>query len=134
MSKFNNRERKGWARQGFTVPATSGNYANERITFGQVAANLLPSTFEGFCLVVEDSLNAPFVASCSVEVWVARFPDATTPVSALTDADYTFAGTAFRFTSGGLQNVTLNAYHLFQIRVKSGGGLGGTQFVSVTGI
>lgn len=113
-------------RQAFVVPATSGNYASERITFGAVSSGQIEQYFRGIMALAE----GPLVTGCTVELWLRKVADSTEAASAMDDLDYTLAGTNFTpLTVAGGIAWTLHAWPGAQIRVKSGG-TQGTQNVS----
>jgi hypothetical protein len=114
-------------RQVFTVPTPSGNYANERVTVGAVAAGVSEGAYQRAEVLVEGSGNSPFVPSSVVEVWFPRLD--LNGVG--TDQDYTFGGSSYSMTSAGMYAFELGAATGFQVRVKSGGSAG-SQAVTVT--
>ena len=97
--------------QTFTVPATSGSYAPERIAFGEVASGMAPDAFQGVTALVETS-----VTSMVVELWLRKV-SATHP---WIDDDYVYSGQALDAATGA-ETFTLAAVPGAQIRVKSGG-------------
>ncbi len=99
-------------RQSFNVPATSGTYAPERITFGSASTNVIPDALLGLTSLLE---SAP--TGATVEIWLPKL-GAAVPA---TDADYFYSGDSH--TSGRL-TVPLASYPGAQIRVKSGGTAG----------
>jgi hypothetical protein len=122
------------ARTAFNVPAVSGNYASERITLGvDASGKFTGESFSELSVLVEGSGNAPlYPTGISVELWV---PGASASNgTALTDADYTLAGTGFAaLTAAGLTRWAVGRLAGAQIRVKAtAAGLGGQQYVSVT--
>ena len=136
------------ARQVFTVPNTSGNYAEERITFGAPAnAGDREESFQGVTVVLEDvgtdgHHQAPQLVVA--EVWVGQVPDGNVSGYQMTDANYWFSGlvvvpanvayTPVGVTvSYGSGTWPLAGWPMVQIRVKSGG-IGGPVTVSAAGI
>ena len=122
------------ARIAFTLDGVSGNYANERITFGADSTGLadFAGIFEITCLV-EGSNNAPFVPGCTVELWLRRGSDASESPGTFDDGDYTLAG-ATNFPSlaaAGAQVWGLSGFGAAQIRCKSGA-MAGSQGVTAT--
>lgn len=103
------------ARKSFTVPATSGQYAPERITFPSVFGSGLAE--EGGLLGITALVESGGAAGAVVEVWLPKV--GATGI----DADYTLAGTGI--TSGQL-TMALASFPGAQIRVKSGGTAGTT--------
>lgn len=117
-------------RKTFNVPATSGNYAEERITFGDVQSGDAEMAFREITALAE----SPFVNSATVELWLPKVADGSEAASDISDADYTLAGTNFTtLTAAGGVRWVLSAYPGAQIRVKSGGVTGGMS-ISATGI
>jgi hypothetical protein len=128
MAKFNNAERRFAGRIVAVVPGVSGNYANERVTVQAVGAAQGPGTITEITALAE----APFVAGTVVELWLARWSDG---VNAITDNDYTLAGSNFpSLTAAGAQRWSVSGWHLAQVRVKSGSVVGGSQGVTVTAL
>lgn len=107
-------------KQSFTVPATSGSYAFERLTFGEVASGQKLLQIEGITVSVYSS-----VASSQVEIWLPRV-DASAP---FLDTDYTYSG--WSLAASGALTMPLADYTGVQVRVKSGG-TSGTAVVSAT--
>jgi hypothetical protein len=95
----------------FTVPSTSGSYAFERFTVGDVKAGMVQDSFQGITVNVDTS-----VASMTCELWLPRI-DATP--GSLIDSDYTYTGKSIGAT--GSETWSLAGYPGAQIRVKSGG-------------
>lgn len=121
-------------RQSFTVPAVSGDYAEERLTLGDVASGLSEMAFREITAVAEGSASHPFVSGITVELWLPKLADGNEAASSISDDDYTLAGTNFTtLTAAGGVRWALSAYPGGQIRVKSGGN-SGTQWVSATGV
>ena len=107
------------SRTSFAVPATSGTYAPERITFGSDNPSTPPDALLGLTSLLE---SAP--AGAVVEVWLPKI-GAAVPAA---DADYFFSGDSH--TSGRI-TVPLASWPGAQIRVKSGG-TAGTAVVNAT--
>ena len=105
-------------RQSFTVPAASGSYAFERITFVAVQAGMPEEAFLGVTAAVET-----VVADSVVELWLPRLMDSTTSPNEYVDGDYKYSGQSFTSTAAipGAETWTLAKYPGAQIRVKSGG-------------
>lgn len=112
--------RKEGYKVNFTVPATSGSYAPERIAFGEVKEGMAKESFQG----VTASVDAT-VATMVVELWLPAF-DADYP---FIDGDYQYSGKYVGAT--GAETWALAGYPGAQIRVKSGG-TSGTATVSAT--
>jgi len=108
-------------RQSFTVPATSGSYAFERLTFGDVPAGVFPLFYEGVTASVDTS-----IATMVVELWLPRVGSSAPRVN----SDYKYSG-QFIDAATGMETWALAGYPGAQIRVKSGG-TGGTAVVSAS--
>lgn len=119
MAKFNNAEIRFRGRITAAVPSTSGNYATERITFGASAVGVGEQTISGITCLLESGGTA----STTVELWVRRESGDDKAQSAMTDADYTLAGSDFAsLSAAGLKSWTFAGGIVgAQIRVKSGG-------------
>lgn len=103
-------------RRSFTVPAASGSYAFERITFGnKVTLGMPEDGFMGVTVAVEGA----GIASSTIELWLPRLDDGTKHPSTFVDSDYTFSGKSIAVT--GAETWALAGYPGAQIRVKSGG-------------
>lgn len=100
--------------QTFTVPSTSGSYAFERWTCGDVRAGQAQDAFQGITVSVYTS-----VTGMVVELWLPRI--GATPGS-LVDSDYKYSGKSI--TTSGAETWALAGYPGAQIRVKSGGSSG----------
>lgn len=105
----------------FTVPATSGSYAFERETFGEVGSGQAPIRIMGVTVSVDST-----VAGMTVELWL---PKAVGDRSTLVDGDYQYTGKSIGAT--GSETWALADYPGAQIRVKSGG-TSGSAVLSVT--
>ena len=105
--------------QTFTVPSTSGSYAPERWTCGDVRTGMAQDSFQGITASVYTS-----VSGMVVELWLPRI--GATPGS-LIDGDYKYSGKSI--TTSGAETWPLAGYPGAQIRVKSTGS-GGTAVVS----
>ena len=121
-------------RQVFNLTSTTnGAYAGERITFGVVAAGVRePSGIGGVTVLVETTC-----AAATLELWLPRLADSTTPAStiSITDGDFFYSGHNIVGSANGSFTHPLAAWPGAQIRVK-GGGTTGTVTVdasSVTG-
>lgn len=103
------------ARKSFTVPATAGQYAPERITFPSSFGSGLAEDegLLGISLLIESGGAAGAVA----EVWLPKI--GATGV----DADYSLAGAGI---SSGQLTMALASFPGAQVRVKSGGTAGTT--------
>lgn len=136
------------ARVTVTVPNTSGNYAEDRITFGDSAsAGDRGESFQGVSVLIEDtgsdgSHQAP--SGVVVELWLGQVPDPTMSAYTATDANYFFAGQVVVpanvvyipvgvSVSYGMGTWPLAGWPLAQLRVKSGG-VGGLCTISATAI
>jgi len=107
-------------RSSFTVPATSGQYAPERITFpGTFASGLVPD--EGL-LGLTALIESNTATGATLELWLPKI--GATGI----DADYTVTSTT---ATAGAINLALASYPGAQLRVKSGGSAG-TMTVSAT--
>lgn len=129
MAKFNNFVLRGKARVAFAVPVTSGNYANERITFGEARPGQPDQDFTGFTALIE----GPIVPGATLELWLPRVADGGEAAGARTDADYTNSGLATLTAAGAISWGPLGGWVGAQIRVKSGG-TAGTLNVSATAL
>lgn len=130
MSKNTGRGKKADGRKAFTVPAVSGDYAEERLTFGAVNSGTQADEFEEVTALAE----GPLVAGATVELWLPRVRAGDKQHAELTDADYTLAGTNFAtLTAAGAVRWLLSGWPGAQIRVKSGG-IPGTQNVSAAAL
>lgn len=107
-------------QQTFTVPATPGAYAPERIAFGEVAEGMPQDSFMGVTASVDGT-----VATMSVELWLPAV-GASAP---FVNSDYKYSGKSIGAT--GAETWALAGYPGAQLRVKSGG-TGGTGTVSAT--
>ena len=121
-------------RQVFNLTSTANNaYAGERITFGVVPAGVREdSGIGGVTVLVETTC-----AAATVEMWLPRLQDGTTPASTIgiTDGDFFYSGHNIVGSANGSFTHPLAAWPGAQIRVK-GGGTTGTVTVdasSVTG-
>lgn len=124
------------ARQSFTVPATSGDYANEVITIGAVPSGVPPTDFAGVTILLEGAgtVNDP-LKNVVVELWLPRVEASDKAQSQMTSADYYHSGqvvvpVGVAFTGVGVTSsfgsltYALSGYPGAQIRVKSGGTAG----------
>ena len=105
--------RKDGATVTFSLPAASGSYSAQRITFGEVASGQAKETYQGITVSVDTT-----VANMSVELWLPKFT-ATVP---FLDTDYQYTGKSIGATGG--ETWALAGYPGCQIRVKSGGTAG----------
>lgn len=137
MGRFNNRVRQWKGRATITVPALSGNYANEVLAFGA------PLETPGSTSVVDDgsfeevmAYVESIVAGATVELWVRKVASDTEPAKDMDLGDYFLYGTATTGTAtavGRLYWSGLAGWPAGVIRVKSGG-TGGTMTISATAI
>lgn len=128
-------------RKTFAVPAASGDYAAERITFGAVGSGEAGQSFMGVTLLIEgDATACP--AGASAELWLKQVGDGAVAASAMTDDNYFFAGRAVFPARGaassagvtvsfGHETWPLSGWPGAQIRVRSGG-VPGSMTVSAT--
>lgn len=113
-------------RASGTLSAVSGDYAEQRITFGATPVGVAEGNYHGFTAQIE---SVP--AGASVELWL---PKVTTSGAASdrTDADYFFAGvsvfpprvaaTPTGITATfGMGNWVVSGYPGAQLRLRSGG-------------
>ena len=114
MSRYS-REK---ARATFVVPATAGDYAPERITFGLpgVEPTTREEELQGITVALE---SGP--ANAVVELWLAKVGTRPDAAGAPEDGDYFYAGKAL---TSGYMTSSLAGYVGAQIRVKSGGTAG----------
>jgi hypothetical protein len=119
------------ARQAFTVPATSGDYAEQEITFGASASGLAQGALLGVTAVIET-----IPANARVELWLSKVSTTADPASAFATDDYFYAGlvlvparTSYSATgetaSYGSATWPLAAYPSAKLRIRSGGTSGG---------
>lgn len=102
-----------------TFNPTSAGYAPERITFGVVPVGVREDDgIGGITALIESTTTA-----ATLEVWLPRVQDGTTPASTIgvTDADYFYSG---HTVSSGAFTYPLAAWPGAQLRVKSGGTAG----------
>lgn len=111
-------------RGSFTVPATSGSYAFERITFGAVPSGVPEQALTAITVNVDAS-----IATMVVELWLPRIGGGSKPPSTFVDGDYQFSGKSIGAT--GSETWPLAGYTGAQLRVKSGG-TSGTATLSAT--
>jgi len=98
----------------FNVPSTSGSYAPERWTFGDVKAGMAQDSFQGVTASIYNSITG-----MTVQLWLPRI--GATPGS-LIDGDYHYTGKTLGAT--GSETWALAGFPGGQIRVKSGGSAG----------
>lgn len=108
------------SRVSFTVPATAGQYAPERITFPETfSATTVPDVgLLGITALIES--NA--ATGATLELWLPKI--GATGI----DADYTFSGIS---ASSGLLYQALASFPGAQLRAKSAG-VAGAMVVSAT--
>jgi len=99
------------ADQTFAVPSTSGSYAPERWTFGDVKAGMPWDSFQGVTASVYTT-----VTGITCELWLPRI-GAT--AGSLIDSDYHYTGKSIGAT--GSETWALAGFPGGQIRVKSDG-------------
>lgn len=122
------RQRRAAGRKTFNVPATSGNYAEERLTLGKPSnSGTQADSFEEVTALAES-----LVTGATVELWLSRLPGDDKAASALEDSDFTNSGLT-TLTAAGVVRWLLSGWPVVQIRVKSGGTLG-EMAVSATAI
>jgi hypothetical protein len=109
------QDHKERARITFNVPAKSGDYANERITFGAVGSGTYAQSF-----VEVTALAETLVTGATVELWLPQVPDPNVASDARTDANY-YNSTLTPLTTQGAVVWATSAWPGAQIRVKSGG-------------
>jgi hypothetical protein len=125
------------ARVTATVPAVSGDYANERIEFGDVGSGQYGQSFMGVTALIEQ-----IPASARVELWLPKVADASLNAADRTDSDFFYAGlvlvparVAYTATgetaSYGSASWPLCGYPGAQLRIRSGG-IGGSAVISAT--
>jgi hypothetical protein len=114
-------------RQTFNVPATSGNYASEVITFGPVGSGDGVQYFREIMALVEG-----FVTGATVELWLAKVPAAGETASGRGADDWVNSGLTTA-TAAGAVRWQLSAWPGAQIRVKSGAAIGGVMTISASG-
>jgi len=112
--------RKAGATRTFSLPAASGSYSGDRLTFGEVASGQAKESYQGITVSVDTT-----VASMSVELWLPAF-NADVP---FLDDDYKYTGLSIGAT--GSATWPLAGYPGAQIRVKSGG-TAGSPVISAT--
>lgn len=106
--------RKEVVTRTFSLPAASGSYSGDRLTFGEVKAGQVKESYQGITVNVDTS-----VASMVVELWL---PKANATAGSMIDSDYTYTGKSIGAT--GSETWALAGYPGAQIRVKSGGTAG----------
>lgn len=130
IAGYSDRERQ---RVTFTVDGVSGDYANERLTFGVVASGVIPDAFSSVAALIEGGPDgSPEPSGIVVELWLPRIAGTDKSADQLTDADYFFAGNVLA-PAGVAKSVTgantvqfgsatwnLGAWPGAQLRVKSG--------------
>jgi hypothetical protein len=106
------------ARTSFTVPATSGQYATQRIQLAPPSAAVTGVPLYGVTALIE---SAP--AGAVLELWLMRVEG-----DPATDASFFYSGKSI---TTGAETWTLAGFPGAQIRVRSGG-TGGTLVASAT--
>jgi hypothetical protein len=102
-------------RKTFVIPSTSGNYAPERITFGQRgAAQGVAGDAGCFLGITAIAESAP--AGASLELWL---PKANANLNGLADDQFFFCKTLVSGAAGETQ--ALASVPAVQLRAKSGG-------------
>ena len=134
---------KETARRTFNVPGTSGNYAEEVITFGADADGQADLSFLGVTALIESGASgSAWPSGATVELWLPEVAAAQVTGSDRSPANYHYsglvlsaAGTAYAPTgataSFGSATWPLAGYPGAQLRVKSGG-VSGQGVVSAT--
>lgn len=119
------------ARVTFNLPNVSGNYANERITFGRVGGQGVAAAAEGISGGQREQSFSGFTATAetlvtgaAVELWLAQNEDDVTKHSAFTDANYYNSGLTPLLAQGTINWSLIAGCSGAQIRVKSGGTVG----------
>lgn len=113
--------RKESYRKTFTIPAGSGDYAPEFITFGEVGPNRPPESFQGVTVVVDSS-----VATMTVELWLPRIGES---VDSNIPSFFVYSGKSIGAT--GSETWALAGYPGAQLRTRSGG-TGGNAIVGAS--
>jgi hypothetical protein len=114
-------------RVTFQVPAISGNYATETITFGKAQPGQSVQYFREVSALVEQAI----LAGAVVELWLPQVPDGT--VSAEQEGPGTYWNTNVTpLSTQALGRWQISAWPGAQLRVKSGG-VGGALTVSASG-
>lgn len=112
--------RQGMDQVTFTVPAASGSYAPERLTFGEVVSGAGKMVVQRLTVQISTS-----VATNVVEVWLPK----VTATAPYLDQDYAIYQALSAATGG--QTYELAGYPGCQVRVKSGG-TGGNTVISAS--
>jgi hypothetical protein len=127
--------RRAEDRLTFNVPGVSGNYANERITFGFYGPGETPDLgYFGITALLE----APVPAGAVLELWLAKNAPPANPGTAAntsggpqgagggaaavpgapSDSDYAYSG---QFITSGSATWPLASWRGAQLRLRSGG-------------
>ncbi len=134
---------KSQHRQQVNVPAASGDYATEVITFGGVPAGVVAQSYHRVMIWIEGTASQ-VPNGVSAELWLPRLFDATNSQSGLTSSDYYYAGKVV-FPAGSSATATgadvkygsgvwdLAGAPGGQVRVKSGG-TAGAMFINLTAL
>lgn len=124
---WSNGLRKEWYVQSFTVPATSGSYAFEKIRFGGTASGQAWDSFQGVTAWFETG-----VTDATCELWLAKLTPASggEPFAAYENDDFVYAGQSFTAAEAS-ETWVLAGCPAGEIRVKSGG-TSGTAIVAAT--
>ncbi len=124
------------------VPSVSGDYAEERITFGVCSYNEGSGTADVSYLGVTALIEGGWPAGATVELWLPSVADANVSAAGRANGNYFYAGlvlaqagTAYAPTgataSFGSATWPLAGYPGAQLRVKSGG-IAGSVYLSAT--
>lgn len=111
----------------FNVPAISGNYATEVITFGKAQAGQASQYFREVSALVEQAI----LTGASVELWLPQVPDGTVSADAEGPGTYWNSNVTPLITQA-LGRWQISGWPGAQLRVKSGG-TGGVLTVSASG-
>lgn len=95
--------------QSFTVPATAGNYATERLSLTRQNTSLAPANLVGVTALIESNT----ATGASLELWVLKVGGDPT-----NDAHYFNSGKSI---SAGSDTWPLASWPGAQLRAKSGG-------------
>lgn len=87
LKNFGNQS-KGRERKAFMVPAVSGDYASERITFGDVVSGQSPESFLGVTALFEGTPPS----GARLELWLPKAPSGSEGHGDVTDDDYYYSG------------------------------------------
>lgn len=122
-------KRRAYKVGTFTVPATSGNYAFEKLRFGGTGDGVGWNSFQGVTALFETG-----VTDASCELWLAKLSvadAATRSFEEYLNDDFVYAGQTFT-AAEVMETWALAGWPCFEIRVKSGG-TAGSAVVAATG-